>query len=235
MSLFRCPLYLVAVACFATISFPNFVSVQAGSDGATAEPVQLGIYYEVCCPFCQALITGTFSEAWSIPGFTEIANVSLVPFGHEYYNMTKSGDYNFYCQHGTNECDGNKYAACVRYVYNYDATIYVPFIIDVERKMNQNGCFSEMCCAQESDYVQNVSLSLGLDWKKIDDCFNSQSGINALLYEAELTDKLNPTLASVPWVVVNGNHSDSQNSACEQDILQCVCDQYQGEAKICGE
>ena len=76
---------------------------------------------------------------------------------------------------------------------------------------------------------------MGLDWNAIEQCYNNQTGINALLYEAKLTDNLNPSLESVPWIVLNGNHSETENSACEQDILQCVCNEYQGTTSICGE
>ena len=115
-----------------------------GSDSSGL--VQLEIYYEVCWPFCQAILSGTLAQAWSVEGFTDVANVTLIPWGHETYNVTHNSDgtntYNFSCQHGINECVGNKIHTCVRYLSNYNASIYIPFMIGHISKMNQHGCYA---------------------------------------------------------------------------------------------
>ena len=96
------------------------------------------------------------------------------------------------------------------------------------------------CCDEEYDYAQSVALSLNMDWDAIESCTNNASsnsaGVLGLIQEAKMTQNLNPALETVPYVRVNGNHTQTMNSACEGDILQCVCDVYDGPPAIaCGQ
>ena len=55
----------------------------------SAPLVPLGIYFEECCPYSQPLIAGTFATAWNTPGFSDIVELVLSPWGHEKYNVTE--------------------------------------------------------------------------------------------------------------------------------------------------
>ncbi len=35
----------------------------------------------------------------------------------------------------------------------------------------------------------------------------------------------------IPWIQLNGFHSDAQQALCEQNLLCCVCNTYEGDDK----
>ena len=76
------------------------------SQSAALVPVQL--YYESCCPYCEEWIEGTFKTAFYTSDFQDITNITFFPYGnaHEVYSSA-TGEWEFTCQHGVNECKGN--------------------------------------------------------------------------------------------------------------------------------
>ena len=78
---------------------------------AIAEKVKVELYYESLCPYSEAIITGSFKTAFNTPGFLDMAEILLVPYGNakEYPN----GDsWTYTCQHGINECLYNQIETC---------------------------------------------------------------------------------------------------------------------------
>ena len=70
---------------------------------ALADKVKVELYYESLCPYSEAIITGSFQTAFSTPGFLDMADVLLVPYGNAH--ETPSGDsWTYTCQHGEYEC-----------------------------------------------------------------------------------------------------------------------------------
>jgi hypothetical protein len=68
--------------------------------------VNLTIYYETLCPDCQQFIT---TQVWNAyQSILSIVNISFVPYGNarETYRP-ETQLYQFYCQHGSDECYGN--------------------------------------------------------------------------------------------------------------------------------
>ena len=48
----------------------------------------------------------------------------------------------------------------------------------------------------------------------------------------EVTDKLQPAHQYVPWIVVNGAHSQSTENAVQSNMVKYVCSIYKGSVKI---
>jgi len=48
----------------------------------------------------------------------------------------------------------------------------------------------------------------------------------------EATDALVPAHTYVPWVVVNGAHSTSSETAVQSNMVRYVCSIYKGSVKI---
>jgi interferon gamma-inducible protein 30 len=142
-------------------------------------------------------------------------SVHLVPFGNAQYYA--DGDtWWFTCQHGVEECDGNKMLACALTYYN-DTDLTVPFI----------GCVE--AADEPQNAGENCSRQIGLDWDVIGSCFYSEES-SQLLYEFGLeTEALNPPHTYVPWIVVDGVHTEILNNAAEEHLLALVCALYQGD------
>jgi interferon gamma-inducible protein 30 len=211
-------LVLVAVVC-------AFVKTYA-QDGANAPPVNVALYYESCCPYCQEFITGTFKQAWDTPGFTNITNLTFVSYGNAQEKKDSNGEWDFTCQHGENECRGNLADTCVIYLNNWNQNAYAPFMIPYETKLS--GCTENAYTA-----AQQVAQSLGMDWNAINNCINSDQGNQWEHDMAVMTNNLNPAHTYVPWLVVNGQHTQAIQNECQDDLLECVCRRYTGTSPAC--
>ncbi len=68
--------------------------------------VNLSIYYETLCPDCRQFIS---TQVWNAyQSILDIVNITFVPYGNarELYRP-ETQLYQFYCQHGAEECYGN--------------------------------------------------------------------------------------------------------------------------------
>merc|ERR1712226_1261963 len=72
--------------------------------------VKITVFYESLCPDSKRFVTEQLYPAWG--KFGQSLRVSLKPFGKAKVWQTESG-WNFTCQHGPQECRGNKLQACV--------------------------------------------------------------------------------------------------------------------------
>ncbi|ETO36840.1 hypothetical protein RFI_00221 [Reticulomyxa filosa] len=164
---------------------------------ALGEPtkVAVGIYFESCCPDSQDFIVESFTPAYNTPGFTDIASIEMVPYGFEQYNESNGGTYMYTCQHGPNECLGQRIESCVIDLEQYNAAAYIPFIMNLEIKLNAIGCYDEATCCDPTPYAQTVANDLDMDWDAISACVDSTQGDDAVLYQAQLTQQLSPSLS----------------------------------------
>jgi len=199
---------------------------------SSAPKVAVGVYFESCCPYSQAFIVDSFAPAYNTPGFAEITTIVMSPYGHEEYNESSHGEYSFTCQHGPNECLGQRIEACVIELTNYNSLLYVPFIMNLEVKLNAIGCYLDTCC-DPTPYAQIIAQDLHMSWTEINACVLSSQGDYAVLYQSQVTQNLNPALTSVPWLTLNGVHNSEVQTACDQDLLACVCAAYTGNSPAC--
>lgn len=72
----------------------------------------------------------------------------------------------------------------------------------------------------------------GLSWDSISSCSQSKQGNDWQAEFGQKTDDLVPAHTYVPWVVVNGGHSQSSESAIESNMVRYVCSLYKGPEKI---
>ena len=83
------------------------VAVWIGSiDAVPIERVNFTLYYESLCADCRQFTT---TQVWNaFRSVLDIVNLTLVPFGNarEVYRP-ETQLYQFYCQHGPDECYGN--------------------------------------------------------------------------------------------------------------------------------
>jgi len=188
--------------------------------------VKIDFYYESLCPYCQQFIERSLKVAAStkvlfewIQDFWKICNFNLYPYGNA-KRVQNGSSWNFTCQHGDAECQGNLIEACA--IKKYDLyTQALPFIICLESNPN-NWDANGKKCAQ----------TYNLDWNAISQCSKSQEGVKYIVEMAENTEALVPKHTYVPWVVVNDQHTQSTESAVTSNMVRYVCSVYRGSVKI---
>eukprot|EP01098_Paradermamoeba_levis_P011712 TRINITY_DN503_c0_g1_i3.p2 TRINITY_DN503_c0_g1~~TRINITY_DN503_c0_g1_i3.p2 ORF type:complete len:104 (-),score=36.75 TRINITY_DN503_c0_g1_i3:133-444(-) len=69
---------------------------------------------------------------------------------------------------------------------------------------------------------------LQLNWTAINDCAKGTEGNQLERANGDKTDQLNPKHQYVPWIVLNGVHTEDINKEAQDDLLSLVCKTYTG-------
>ncbi|XP_076456849.1 gamma-interferon-inducible lysosomal thiol reductase-like [Babylonia areolata] len=187
-----------------------------------ASPVDFELYYESLCPDCRQFITQQLYQTFTQVG--HIMNLTLVPFGNA--QESKQGDrWVFQCQHGKQECVGNLLETCAIHALGGNMDQIMPFIYCVESSQRSPMAAVKTCAGKQ-----------GLPLEQILSCYNSSEG-NQLEHQMALrTNALNPPHQYVPWVVLNGVHTEKINTEATQNLLKLICDTYTGpKPKACAQ
>ena len=79
------------------------------------------------------------------------------------------------------------------------------------------------------DVAVKCAQSVQKNMDKVFDCTTSKIG-NLLQHQnAVLTESLKPTHTYVPWVTINGVHTEAIEQAAEKDLIKLICETY----KVC--
>jgi len=178
-----------------------------------SDTVRLALYFESLCPGCHNFIIEQLTPTFKL--LSDIFTIDLVPFGNAEYSPAANGTWNFTCQHGEEECEGNKLMACAIVLYP-DNHLQVPFV----------DCLEQTGAPQTAG--KKCSKKVGLDWQKLSSCYNSTEGDNYLHGMGVKTKALNPPHTYVPWITVNGVHTEGMQQKAEDDLLKLICDLYTG-------
>ncbi|XP_068197076.1 gamma-interferon-inducible lysosomal thiol reductase-like [Antennarius striatus] len=184
----------------------------------TADPVRVGVYYETLCPDSVNFLTKMFFPTWIL--LNDIMSVTLVPYG----NAQEKSDgqrYIFICQHGKQECLGNMIQAC---------------LLNMTDK-----AFPIISCMESSSHVIKAAKSCAdlfateLEWGSIMKCVHGDLGNQLMHQNALKTNALMPTHKFVPWVTINGGHTDELQNKAESSLFTLVCSTFKGARTVaCG-
>ncbi|KAJ1085489.1 hypothetical protein NDU88_005621 [Pleurodeles waltl] len=210
-----CSSWDIAVACKVEKQCVEFYS---RSESSSEELVQIELYYECLCGGCRSFFTSQLFPTWMM--LNSIMNITLVPYGNA-QERNESGKWVFECQHGPNECLGNMIETCLMNILG-SADQYLPIIYCIESA--ENVIKSVQPCLE----VYQPELSLD----KIMQCANGDLG-NKLMHEnAQRTQRLDPPHKFVPWIVVNGKHTDELQSKALSALFNLICETYTGPKPI---
>ncbi|KAI1883066.1 hypothetical protein AGOR_G00241420 [Albula goreensis] len=174
--------------------------------------VQVGLYYESLCPGCRGFLSEQLFPTWVM--LQDIMNVQLIPYG----NAQESFDgkrYKFTCQHGEDECLGNMIETCV---LNLTGSVAFQIIF---------------CMESASDVLKAAQPCVELyapsiKWESIMDCVKGDLG-NKLMHDNALKTKaLKPPHKYVPWVTINGEHTDDLQEKAMSALFNLVCSLFKG-------
>jgi interferon gamma-inducible protein 30 len=193
-----------------------FVAILFGIHSSTAQSVNFTLYYESLCGGCRDFIKQQYYPTFKLIG--SIMNVHLVPYGNA-QETQEEGKWVYYCQHGKEECIGNLIETCAMYFYP-NASVFFPFIHCIETSSSLPRTAAPSC-AQEYN----------LDYSKIQSCASGDLG-NSLEHEMALkTQALNPPHSYVPWVTLEGAHTDQIQNEAEFNLIGLICGAYKGSPK----
>uniref|UniRef100_A0A1W7RAG1 Gamma-interferon-inducible lysosomal thiol reductase n=1 Tax=Hadrurus spadix TaxID=141984 RepID=A0A1W7RAG1_9SCOR len=179
----------------------------------SAPPVKLAIYYECLCPDSKRFIR---NQLWrTYQAIPDLMKIELVPYGKAHETQLSNGTYAFSCQHGPNECYGNLVQTCAINLLN-DTSKSLPFVNCMESYSDSHN--RGETCAKRQD----------LNYNEILQCIGSKQG-NIWQHEmAQKTENLNPRLHFVPWITVNGKYTQTYQRKALSDLLELVCNVYEG-------
>ena len=187
--------------------------------------VTVTVYLSSLCPDCIEAVTKQIYPAYIKLAPTGILNLQFIPYGNAH--AKRIGEkYEFSCQHGPDECLGNKMETCAIHHSSESFTNQSRSSVDFINCMENYGptlVNSEYC-----------AITNNLSWQLISACAHGTEGDELLFKMAEMTDALNPPHTSVPWYSVNGVHSEEIQEGLLSDMLTYVCKVYTGpKPEVC--
>jgi interferon gamma-inducible protein 30 len=86
------------------------------------------------------------------------------------------------------------------------------------------------CTESTSGDVKSVAVQCAqktqIDFSKIDACMKSKLGNQLQHIYAVQTENLQPAHQYVPWVTLNGEHTEEIEHEAERDLVKLVCKTY---------
>ena len=84
--------------------------VETAADADTK--LYINLYYEALCPYCRNEITTNIRTAMLTPGFSDMADLEIFPFGNAKEKVNGSS-WTYTCQHGPHECVWDLWEGCI--------------------------------------------------------------------------------------------------------------------------
>eukprot|EP00091_Calanus_sinicus_P002605 TRINITY_DN12688_c0_g1_i1.p1 TRINITY_DN12688_c0_g1~~TRINITY_DN12688_c0_g1_i1.p1 ORF type:complete len:138 (+),score=39.32 TRINITY_DN12688_c0_g1_i1:472-885(+) len=137
--------------------------------------------------------------------------------------METESSWNYTCQHGPEECVGNKIQACVLDQVP-EPSEYVPMI----------NCLVESRGAENAtaDCLADLDISTTTA-EEVNECANSDEGSNLLHEYGVETKNLDPKLYSVPWVLFNDVFDNDSWQAGLDDLREVLCGNFLAGSSKC--
>ncbi|KAH1023796.1 hypothetical protein HUJ05_003396 [Dendroctonus ponderosae] len=169
--------------------------------------VKVSVFYETLCPDCIAFITNQLHPNYKAFG-SSLIDLQLIPCGFEHESVV-NGSKIFICQHGQNECYGNRVHGCV--IALYSITISESFAACSESSDNP----------ASKEALQSCASSNQISWPDIEMCISSIAGEKIMEANEKITAQLNPR--SVPTVVFNGGFNENDANQSIDDLKGVIC------------
>ncbi|XP_038628109.1 gamma-interferon-inducible lysosomal thiol reductase [Tachyglossus aculeatus] len=207
-----CSSWKIAIACKVEEQCPVLFQPPKSKD---APPVSVSLFYESLCPACRNFLTLQLFPTWLM--LFEIMNVTLVPYGNA-QETNVSGKWEFTCQHGEDECLLNMVETCV-----------------MDAVKDASDAFAIIFCIESSSSIKDSldsCLKIYSPTTSPDDimkCTKSDQGNKLMHQNAQLTDGLEPPHKYVPWIVINGQHTDELQAQAQEGLFNLVCKLYKGQ------
>ncbi|KAK9539031.1 hypothetical protein VZT92_004165 [Zoarces viviparus] len=183
-----------------------------------ADPVEVALYYESLCPGCRLFLTQMLFPTSLM--LNDIMSVTLVPYGNA-QEKPDGQKYAFVCQHGEQECLGNMIETCL--LNMTDVAYQIIYCMESSTDVIK--------AAQSCVELYSPKLS----WDSVMSCVKGDVGNQLMHQNALKTKALNPPHQYVPWVTINGEHTDDLQDKAQNSLFTLVCSMYKGpKIPACG-
>ncbi|KAJ2947788.1 hypothetical protein O0L34_g9570 [Tuta absoluta] len=209
---------LLVLVCFVvdlSVGIPPYVTGRQyeALEESDKETVTLQIYYESLCPDC-------VREYPQLPPLVkklgDQVDLKTYPYGNA--EMTdNNGETEVTCQHGPDECYGNKLHACA-IDQLHSAAVYVPYIACMMGKR------SDDIAADECGKIHSVKSD------SVKECAKGAKGQELLVYYGHESEKVNYKNHGVPYDLVNGKVVPDK-----QTLMEAVCQAFKNPPDACNE
>lgn len=158
------------------------------------EKVDVKVYYESLCPGCRVFDSEILAP--TIERLNQYLNINIYPYGKA-QTIEKNGKYEFICQHGPEECYGNKLHACaIDVIGNITiAVMYNSCMMDLDQKNHGSDDLAADACGNKFD----------IDSSPIKRCAKGDRGDELLKKYGDESKKANYLF--VPYILINGKES----------------------------
>jgi len=173
--------------------------------------IQIDFYMEAGCPGCKAFTTSVLTDVLNAVG--DYVNLRAIPYGNAQLNNSV-----IKCQHGEDECVGNKIELCMmdKYGKNNDWQAWFPAFKCIE-KSDETPLNASRTCLADS----------GMDVNAIIQCATGNEGDLLHMQAAKQTIDLDPPHTFTPWIVLDGAPVKDK----VMDLLSLVCEKLAPETK----
>ncbi|XP_063849822.1 uncharacterized protein LOC135094032 isoform X1 [Scylla paramamosain] len=180
--------------------------------GAGGGKVKVDVYFSSLCSDTVRFFTTQLYPAWT--QLQDIMDLNLVPFGKAKASPLGNGDYHFDCQHGPNECYGNKVMACIQN----------SFPIATQVKM--------IHCMMTKGYPAfagpECSREQGVEWADLERCSQSSTASAYLYQNGVKTSALKPSVYFIPTITIDGQYGQSQLRTSLGSLKDQICQFHKG-------
>ncbi|XP_066988241.1 gamma-interferon-inducible lysosomal thiol reductase-like [Macrobrachium rosenbergii] len=179
------------------------------TDGA--QPVKLSVYFESLSTTCQTFYVEQLFPVWS--DLKSIMEMDINFYGKAVESPLGEG-YEFFCQNGPSECEGNMMMACAKNLWPEEK--YLEF---------GNCIMTTFISTKAGSVCANYIME---DYSPVENCWNSLEGQLLLHETGEKQRQLQPLLSYVPWIIVNDVFSQETLDAAQKDLRKVICEAYEG-------
>jgi hypothetical protein len=219
---------VVVRSVFAEISFEERDFPETAIPSSRRDRVKVELYYMPQCPGCRQLITTSFSEAFQTPGFSDMVDVTFVPWGRAFKNIESSGSLEQIQQQQQEQEQrvfDNVLESCA---------------LDTIGRNHQDQQFAYIECIDRTNTFEkdpskvdrSCAKVIGLSTRqtrKIEACAISRGGHN--LAERNLRQSELVGMKHAPWIVVDRQHTPAIEDSVWESLFGYVCGIYSGPHK----
>ncbi|KAF2896204.1 hypothetical protein ILUMI_09963 [Ignelater luminosus] len=181
--------------------------------------LKVSVFYESLCPDSVRFITRQLYPAYEKIGSSLL--VDFVPYGKATHNK-ENGKWIFQCQHGANECWGNKAQACgIAENKGQDKTVnFVKCVMSEPYPANE-------------DAINKCAPELDVPSQQILECSESVKGDELLVNHGERTHAVEPKITFIPTIVFNDKYDAQLQSGALSDFLWTACSLFTDKPSGC--
>jgi len=190
------------------------LSVFAGLLAATqaGETVEITVYYETLCSDSVAFIRDQLFWTWD--EFKDSLHINYKPFGKAEF-IENEDSWDFTCQHGPEECYGNKIHACLSHLIPEPESLLDVVYCTMTTDAASIGS-TELCL---------LAYDLDMYVGRLYNCLDEQA--DSLLHDIGVeTLGLVPKPNYVPWVLFNGEFNGDDLEDAQVDLKELLCRKF---------